>query len=773
MKNKKKQPVEESKPAAPAEESTSTIWTDDRFAHLVKDPRFKLVPFSLNLWPQFIWLFLYFRGIPRKERKVRIDKRFQSMFEDPKFKVKYTYDKYGRKINKSSTEDLKRFYELKEDDSDEEEDEKKAEDVVGAVKPEEESSDDDASSNDELEVNEKLAKKVKKRLKDLDIDYARGEGKLLTDSSSDDESSSDEEEVGPGLIIDHVWGELDRDAPLTEESSKRLAVCNMDWDKIRAEDIMVLCNSFLPPNGTILKVSIYPSEFGKERMAEEEKTGPQELVGSKSGEKDAKNDDSDIDDLLESSDDESGSRKKNRKQTEEDQEGDDYHMEKLRQYQLNRLKYYYAVIECDSVSTADKLYAECDGLEYESSAAKFDLRFIPDDMSFDDEEATEKCTELPDLGRYQPRQFQTTALQNAKVELTWDETNEDRKEFAEKMMEGKLNEVSDMDLRKYVAYSSDEDEKPSSSKIKLNPGTVSDDEGGESDAEAGQSSIDKYRNLLNEIKENEEKKKTRNVEMEFSWNVGAQEKLDTEKAPVAPQSSTALTPFEQLIEKRNQKKKAKQEKFKKKNQKDLESDEALASEDDIPDGIDMNDPYFAEEFAGGDFVGEKPKSKKKADKEKREEQDEQDRREQAELTLLLEDDGDNKKSHFSLKKIQSAETANEATTKRKRKKLLKKSKKEVLEAKQGQAQDDFEIDLADDRFSAVYSSHLYNIDPTNPGFKKTKGMEKIITEKLKRKRYDDDEQEVDDLAFKKDKKSLDKVTTNMLVKNIKRKINKT
>ena len=66
---------------------------------------------------------------------------------------------------------------------------------------------------------------------------------------------------------------MDHDAETGEDTSRRLALCNMDWDRIKAVDILVLCNSFIPKEGIIESVSILPSEFGKERMKEEDFTG--------------------------------------------------------------------------------------------------------------------------------------------------------------------------------------------------------------------------------------------------------------------------------------------------------------------------------------------------------------------------------------------------------------------------------------------------------------------------------------------------------------------
>lgn len=48
-------------------------------------------------------------------------------------------------------------------------------------------------------------------------------------------------------------------------------------------------------------------------------------------------------------------------------------------------RYFYAIVTCDTVDAAAHIYEELEGTELERSANIFDLSFVPEDMSFDDE----------------------------------------------------------------------------------------------------------------------------------------------------------------------------------------------------------------------------------------------------------------------------------------------------------------------------------------------------------------------------------------------------
>lgn len=209
---------------------------DERFSHISSDPRFRVTPKSV--------------------RKVKIDKRFQSLFTDKRFQLKYSVDKRGRPIEQSSNENFRKYYEIStEESSDESGSDEKSDDLKSKRdqdqqkiksnvpnrknctdsnkkhvlkgtkwvvtpasklnKEDHESSevtDEDIiktenskdinkklkkSENPNIEINSgdlidkaRMTDEVKVKLKDPNIDYARGMGALLSDSSSD-ESSSD------------------------------------------------------------------------------------------------------------------------------------------------------------------------------------------------------------------------------------------------------------------------------------------------------------------------------------------------------------------------------------------------------------------------------------------------------------------------------------------------------------------------------------------------------------------------------------------------------
>ncbi|XP_075947805.1 ESF1 homolog [Anarhichas minor] len=725
---------------------------DDRFLRVQKDPRF---------WE-----------MPERERKIKIDKRFQSMFHDDRFKVKNTVDKRGRPITQTSTEDLKRFYKLSDSEDEEdvkskksaegkkkkkgkeklvklvkadgeakrgeavqrrdvegeeaergvrvvEEEDKKDEvkksaedddDLGDSVTDDSEDDDDDdaddADAEEESDVGSGSDSEEESGLdsedSDSEPDLARGKGNVETSSDEDDDDvdailKKEEED------IEHDWGELAKDAQRSDEVSTRLAVCNMDWDRIKAKDLLALLNSFIPKGGAVLSVKVYPSEFGKERLKAEETQGPLELR--------ALPDDS-----------------------EDDNEEEKGYREKMRNYQFKRLKYFYAVVECDSADTAAKVYQECDGYEYESSCSVLDLRFIPDEVKFD-EEPRDVATDV-NLLTYTPKLFTSSANATSKVQLTWDETDNDRVTALNRKFN--KDELLAMDFNAYLASSSGEEEEGEEGRFVFGEQESEDDDVATAEAKQteepfvenklqkeekkkkkGEQQISKYRELLKGIQVKEKKlHEDRDMEMEITWVPGLKETTE-QLVKKKLEGKEKLTPWEGFLQKKKDKKKQK------KSQSKEGEDEEELSDEDLPPDVDLSDPFFAEELAATDMKKKQKwgKKKKKQKEERTAEEAEELEKQKAEMALLMEDDGNEAKhKHFNYDKIVEQQNL----SKKKRKKLLKKGE----EPAEG---DEFQVDVKDTRFQAMFTSHLFNLDPSHPNYKKTNATQSILVEKQRRR----------------------------------------
>lgn len=287
---------------------------DKRFAALASDPRYRLPS--------------------KKQAQTAVDPRFKRLFTDQGFQKKAAVDRYGRKLKPDSgKKELEKRFRLEDDDEEDNEpkkgkSKKPTREVVGSSDESEEESDDG---------------------EDLAVDPARGGG--FAESSSEEETSSEEEgdSADEDELADETAGGENMEQVPMGEVSKRIAAVNLDWDNIRAADIMAVAASFTPAAGRVESVTVYPSEFGRERMEREELEGPPREIFASTKRKEESDEESDSD----ADEDEKIKRRLLREQAGEGEEFDDA---KLRQYQLERLRYYYAVIECDSETTAKAVY---------------------------------------------------------------------------------------------------------------------------------------------------------------------------------------------------------------------------------------------------------------------------------------------------------------------------------------------------------------------------------------------------------------------------------
>lgn len=648
---------------------------DSRFSRVLKDPRF--------IRPK------------KKQSKVIIDDRFKDMFTDAKF-TGYSackIDKFGRSIKSTTPQSndtvksLKRFYQLE---------------------------------NEEDKVNDIS-----------NYDPARGEGVLSSSSDSEDEHQNNETEES----FDCNPAAINRESFTMGDATSRLAFVNLDWDNIQPQDLYQLANSFKSPIGHIKSVKIYYSLFGKERIAHESIYGPPSNIFKNFSTSDndsfgignegygsiTKNDEefqsdqeeqildqdtdvfySESDTMLDkdngsinllndNSDSDEGSFKdiqqyntetqSNNEPSQLEQNPDDirkadYHSDKfvnaktseefdedsLRRYQLERLRYCYAIVETDSVATAEAIYSSCDGQEFEKTCNIIDVRFVPEDQIFSNEDLIPNGVCVKPSEKYSPLDFTTLSLMHSKVSLTWDADDQRRTKITKARFS--QDALDEMDFKAYLASS--------------------DDEGSENE-------------------ENEMKKEHSTKEL-----LSIYRKLSTKS------NITTTSPFNS------------------KSPKDLFNDDELKEDTENISDIDMEMtflqddsddklPHMQESVFQAQLRKEKERKQKKREARKglhSEHLASSKQKDEKPLSLMIDkDDILNENSHFNMNEIVKRE-----------KTLLKRSSKKSKNTDPDTV-DTFDIQLDDPRFSEVYTSHSYSIDPSHPNFKNTTSMRKLLATK--------------------------------------------
>ncbi|KAI0160997.1 hypothetical protein GGR52DRAFT_562495 [Hypoxylon sp. FL1284] len=670
------------KPPKKQHGSSAAAKSDSRFANFDSDPRFRL---------------------PSKHRnKTTIDKRFSRMLNDDDFIASAKVDKYGRKLKSDNKKKaLQSIYQAEDDE--------------------------DAEVDDDDVVERELQKA------DTKYDPARGGGFSSSESESDSDAENDQDDdddekgkEDAGVVASSSMQRL-RDAEAdveTGEVTRRIAVVNLDWDYIKSADLMALFSSFVPKGGRIERISIFPSEFGKERMQREELEGPPKEIFKNTG----KGGDSELDSEDDSEEEEDDDDEKIKNEILKEGDDQDFDSDALRSYQLDRLRYYYAVMVCSDTATADKIYRATDGTEYQTSSNFMDLRFIPDDVTFDDEPRDECDSTSAD---YKPTEFTTDALQHSKVKLTWDVHPEEiaRREDIKRAFSASRAELGENDLRAYLASDSDDD------------GAQDEDEGEEEDEEVAD---DQPKLTKKELKA----KKLREA-------LGLSSEPSGRPSKSGPVGDMQITFSAALMDESKKKKKEPEaeettvEKYmrKERERKALKKEKAVAKRNGVSEPADEEEPMDrqeAQEDLGFDdpfFTTDEPAKKskhaeKKEDRRKRREAREAEEAEnavqKAQLQRLMADDSKDAAEHldhFDMNEISRAE-------KQRSKKYKKKGKKGVED--HGGLQDGFEMNVKDDRFKAVFDSHEFAIDPSNPKYKATQGMKQLLEETRKKRKGDSD-----------------------------------
>ncbi|WWC89469.1 uncharacterized protein L201_004393 [Kwoniella dendrophila CBS 6074] len=828
--------------------------SDTRFERLKTDPRF--------------------RRPKQKNLKVEIDERFKDVLESEEFggkgkgkgKASGRVDKRGRPLAGTHHADqLKRFYRLRspeEGDAGEDEESNEKGGFVdyargeGLLESSGSESDSDVEEGSENEFDEELEVGGKRKSK------LPGYISQSEDSSEDSDEDDDVDHLDIDLSENEEEKSLfppeaDEDDEEEEEESvpptTRIAAVNLDWDNLQATDLYSVFNSFLQLSnsssnsskkgessnskpkelGKLINVKIYPSEFGKERMAKEEQEGPgggifisknndkknkenkgpkEAIVPKKRAEESEDEDEEEDEDELEEDEDEDDLSEGDLEENEEDFEdlsevddeeddeedaqprksrdqlpqeidgleiisdvesdagSEDIDMDQLRQYQLERLRYFYAIATFSTVEAAEYVMNECNGTEFERTANVLDLSYVPEGMDFAEDEVRDQATK--EAKGYRGNDFVTDALRHSKVKLTWDQDDPNRVKMTRRTLT--RDEIEEQDFNNLVAGSGseaslsseeedeEEDDEEDGKKTK-GKGEGEGKETKKSKKAAKKERTEKLRNLLlagndedgdiwgkagttfadqlldpKELTNKKNNKKDQDMEITFkpalSKGLNGDNNLDEE-------NMTTLEKYQlRMKEKKNRKKEKLELKRATKAINNGDDDDNDNSSDNNEKGGAENDDFFGSDSENGggsdesepeiDF--EKPKRKDKFSKsdgkdKSRSKGDKVNKDVEGEDISALIGTSTKPDTNFSMKDI----IKSEKDSKKRRRRRGKKGDGVNGEEEKELGPDGWKINVSDPRFKALHEEAEFAIDPSNPHFTKTKAMQDLLSHRSK------------------------------------------
>jgi hypothetical protein len=180
------------------------------------------------------------------------------------------------------------------------------------------------------------------------------------------------------------------------------------------------------PPGVLESLVVYLSDFGAKAIAAEQTAGPPPSIFKGAMEVGSRvRSGAEIEGSGSECDDESSHS-----------EESIFDQEALREYELGRLKYFYAVATFDRPESADLFFDYANGMEIEATGNTFSLQRVPDSMDFDasrirDAFGVDAVTLKPtptqratQLAAHRPLNWTTPVLAGTTVKLTWDSADD-------------------------------------------------------------------------------------------------------------------------------------------------------------------------------------------------------------------------------------------------------------------------------------------------------------------------------------------------------------